>query len=236
MKPYISAIIYTIFYSIPYFIICDIAMNLLQFPFALIHRYAARLVFIYKVYIACQFFAIFAKTYVSEVGLNPIILLAIYSVMLFYSYSGAVRDAKNDIPYNRKGNVAFLAWTATLSVPALWLIYYFDITLLNQPATWLLYVIYRIFGIPVLGNILKFILNAITGMSLFFIIPIGLFLAIALPYKLIELIREKTGKHTDATTESITPYTPNDAPSQNDIEIIRPTAINFPKDDDAESR
>lgn len=177
MYYYIGSIVYTVFLFIPFAYLCDFLFNILQIPFALIHRYAARLVYLYKTYIVCQFFSLLASVYVPKFNLSPIILLILYSIILFIIHSSAYSDVLNNDYQNGTHNAPFCAIVAFLSIPTLWIIYFLNIRTLNQPAMWFFKAIYFLYDVPIIGSVLKFISRAISGGAILFFI---IFLIIAL--------------------------------------------------------
>lgn len=191
MSDYISAVVTTIVLSIPFVFFSDLIFDILQIPFALIHRYAARVVFVYKIYILCQFFSLLTNAYVQKYNVFSIVILLIHSVFLFFALSGAVRDARQNDHENGTNHSVFVSITSLIAIPGLWLIYYFDVSLLNQPVIWFLEMIKFLYKVPIIGDLLKFLTNAASGTAIIVFIIIIIIFLIVLFVKLFDFIRGK---------------------------------------------
>ena len=191
MLDYISAVVTTIILTIPFVFLADLIFDILQIPFALIHRYAARVVFVYKIYILCQFFSLLTNAYVQKYNVISIVILLIHSVFLFFVLSGAVRDARQNDYENGTNHSVFVGITSLIAIPGLWLIYYFDVSLLNQPVIWFCEMIKYLYKIPIIGDLLKFLTNAASGTTIIVFIIAIISLLILLFVKLFKFIRDK---------------------------------------------
>ena len=163
---YVRAIASTIFLSIPFVIVLDIAFNVLQIPFAIIHRYAARLVFVYKMYLLSQFYAILTRFHVESQNLLPIVLLIANSLIIYFVISSAVSSAKRNDYEQGMDNATFVGIVSLASIPSLWIVYYLNITLFVQPIAWFARLLDFAYDIPIIGNILAFFTRASAGWAL----------------------------------------------------------------------
>lgn len=202
---YLLATVFTIFYLAPFLFMSDLVFKLLQIPFALIHRYAARAVVVLQMYMLCQYFSTFVMSFTGELPFvkgyvrmpvsNPIILMVIYTVILIFvllsmAFSAADKDRN------------FLLILSILSVPALWVIYLCKITFMYQPIQWFFWLIEWLLAIPILGNILGF---AMVGFGLFFIFK----LVVLLPMAIVRLIADsKQDKNTRPANTTNAEYIP----------------------------
>lgn len=152
---YIKAILSIIFISIPFLCLFEYIFNIIQIPFAVIHRYAVRIVFIYKMYLTCQFYFVMTKYLSDKYDVNPIILLLIGTFFVFLSTSA--------VDHKDESTDKFVSITTLLSIPILWIIYYFKITILSQPIIWFCNLLYFIYRIPIIGRIITFIASTISG-------------------------------------------------------------------------
>lgn len=188
---YIRAIASTTFLSIPFIFIWEYAFNILQIPFALIHKYAVRMVFVYRMYILCQFYAILTSIYAETYGISPVPLLIFESLLLWFSLSSALPQTRRNDCETGSNHSSFVTITGFCSLPALWLIYYFNISILNQPVLWFLWLITLIYAIPIIGSILKFFTNATTGFALLFFVIITAVLIQKISVSMTKILQNK---------------------------------------------
>jgi membrane protein len=202
---YLLATVFTIFYLMPFLLMSNLVFKLLQMPFALIHRHAARAVVVLQIYMLCQYFSTFVMSFTGELPFvkgymritvsNPIILMVICTVILIFvmlsmAFSAADKDRN------------FLLILSILSVPALWVIYLCKITFIYQPVQWFFWLIEWLLAIPILGNILGF---AMVGFGLFFIFK----LVVLLPMAIVRLIADsKQDKNTRPANTTNAEYIP----------------------------
>ena len=202
---YLLAVLFSIFMLVPFLYILDFTFKLLQMPFALIHRYAARAVVVLEIYMLCQFFNTLVMIFTGELPFvnghmqisisNPIILMVIFTVIIIFvmlSMSFAAADKDRN----------FLLILSVLSLPALWVIYLCKITFIYQPVQWFFWLIEWLLAIPILGNILGF---AMVGFGLFFIFK----LVVLLPMAIVRLIADsKQDKNTRPANTTNAEYIP----------------------------
>lgn len=157
---YVRAIASTIFLSIPFVFVLDMAFSVLQIPFAIIHRYAVRLFYVYKMYLLSQFYAMLARHYSESQGLSPFVMLIVNSLIILFVVSLEISDIEAGDYETGADNGAFAAVASLCSIPAFWLVYYLDVTFLNQPVVWFAKLFVLACEIPILGNVLSFFARA----------------------------------------------------------------------------
>lgn len=182
---YISAILITIFYLIPFAYLIDIIFNLIQIPFAIAGKVPVYVIMLYKTYLTCQFFNFFAHSYVDNNLLNPFPFLIVYSIILLFLIGAPINNEHDN------ANRTYIFISMCISIPILWLIYFFNISVLAQPVEWFAELIKLMLQIPVIGNILEFILNALSGgLAIVFIIIVAILMIVGI-YKVIAIFQKE---------------------------------------------
>ena len=172
MLEHIRVIASMIFLSIPFFYVLDFVFNIVQIPFALIHRYAAGAVFVYKMYLLCQFYSMLTFVYVGKEQVNAIVLLVVSSLILWFTAGSAMYNTQRSGASNWRNQEAFVGIVSLSCVPALWIIYYLRITFLSRPVLWFLQAIEAAYRIPIIGGVLSFFTRATAGTAVISIVVI----------------------------------------------------------------
>lgn len=197
---YIKAITWSLFYYVVFEITFGNILNLLQYAGNIVHKYAGRIFVIYKSYLTCMLLSSFANTYTTKHGLNAVVLLVFFSILLFIYAMGSFNATKeNDATYGGN-NSNFAALVGVLPVVAVWFIYYFNLYFLSAPIEWFSYIMLFLLSIPVLGNTIIFLVNTF---SVFVILVPVFFLFKGIFLKIKNKSQKEKSKHTTKSTEEI---------------------------------
>lgn len=155
---YIRAITWSLFYYVIFDLTFGNILNLLQHAANIIHKYVGRIFVIYKAYLMCVMFSLFTELCAIK-GINSVGLLIFITIFLFIYAMGSFNATKNNDAVYGGRNSDFAALVGVSSIIAVWFIYYFKLYILHEPAKWFMYIMSFIPEIPVLGNIITFLIN-----------------------------------------------------------------------------
>lgn len=210
MREYLSFFAQAIFWFIPFTFILVPIFNIIQLPFAIIHRYAVYAVLTYKTYLLCQYFSLMTLMGIQNFNISPTLPLIIFSIILLWFNFGSigVHNRYSDEGDNQHANY-YHFFSGIISVPALVILFKFKIYFLYQPIIWYFSLTEWLLDIPILGTIFNFIFYYAAGM---FLLAVAGYLIYVITFAIAALIVRR--KNTEPTSAHMTE--PTSAPRQAD--------------------
>lgn len=164
---YLFFITSTFLLTIPLMFLVDFVFNILQLPFALINRFAVYIVFAFKTYIVCLYYVLLIDYGIMKYDLLALPLVIAFSIILLYMMNMAVGSGSRD---NDNSATVVLGIFSYLTVPLIFILYYFNIRYFDNQLGWIIKLFDQILSF---SPILNFFLTII-GTSILLII-FGLF-------------------------------------------------------------
>lgn len=152
----------TVFYIICFLLVGGIVFPIVQIPFAMIHKYAVWVFLFYQEYLTAVFFAMMVRVGVEQEFLSPVILLIIMCAT--YLITRLMTLERSELA----DTTIYILILKIIGVILIPLIYYFNFLFAAQPVLWFFKLMKFLFELPVIGKILTFILQSLSGFSVIF--------------------------------------------------------------------
>lgn len=148
---YVSVLGFAFFYIFSY------VTNIVQIPFAFIHRYAVYLVLLVSTYFSSLFFSEFARSAVNNHGLSPAIIIFNAFLIFFltlFSYADTIRG---------RAHHDFVSFLPILSFVLTLVAFIFKVRFLSPVTDFILYFLDKLLYATPFGGVIQFIICPIGG-------------------------------------------------------------------------
>lgn len=184
---YVRSLAECFFWYLPFAFLLSILCSIIQLPFAIIHKNAARAVIVVYSYYICMFFSSHTLAATEQSNLSPVPFFIVYSLVILFSHISMITPRRNSPNHNSEDQTLFLV-LAIASIPAYLLMFHFGFYFFPQPLQWYFSLIEFLLSVPLLGGIISFLFHYLSGI---FLLGILLYMVIFLFFTIYSLIIER---------------------------------------------